>query len=65
MASKLTSLPTLHPADDEVVDPGIVRLGDWMVSDEFPTLHQSDEDVADTGSVRLGDGMISDEFPTE
>jgi hypothetical protein len=65
MASKHSPFPTLHPVGDEVVDPGTVRLGDRMVSDEFPTLHQSDEDVTDTGTVRLGDGMISDEFPTE
>jgi hypothetical protein len=55
--------PPLRRPDENIADPGKVRLGDGFISAEFPPLRRPDENIADPGKVRLGDGFITGEYP--
>ena len=63
VADSAPKFPKLRLPNREAADPGIVRLGNGMITAGFPQLRLPNEKIADSGLVRLGNGMIAGKLP--
>jgi hypothetical protein len=63
VADTAAKFPKLRLPNREVADPGIVRLGNGMITAGFPQLRLPNPEIADSGIVRLGNGMIAGKLP--